>query len=508
MQSAVETLSPTRVRLTVEATFDELKPELDGAYRKIGQQVRVQGFRPGKVPPRILDQRVGRGAVLEEAVQEAVPRLYGEAVEETGISPVAQPAVEVTRLEDGTVLAFTAEVDVRPEITLPSYDGLAVTVDPVEVTDADVDEQVDALRERFASLTPVERSAADGDFLTLDLAATVDGEEVPGGTATGLSYQLGKGDLLPGIDEALQGVSAGDARTFQTDLVAGEYEGRTADVAVTVRAVNERSLPELTDAWAGDVAGLGSAQELRDDVRGRIESAKRMEQGVAARDKVLEALLEQVEVPLPESVLESETTFRRQTLQQQLSQSGLTLEGYLESEGKTEEEFDAELAEGAREAVRAQLVLDAVAEAEQVGITDAELSDQVVRRAQRAGVSPDEYASQVVQGGQLPVLVAEVRRGKALATVMAAATITDTNGAEVDLEALATDADAGVEVDEDGRRFHVHPDGAVHYLDDEPEAADGGTPAPETADAGTPDAGTPDAGTPDAGTPAEPPQQA
>ena len=469
MQSAVETLTPTRVRLTVEVPFAELKPELDSAYKKIGAQVRVQGFRPGKVPARILDQRVGRGAVIEEALQDAVPRLYGEAVEQSGVTPVAQPQVEVTRMDDGVELAFTAEVDVRPDIELPSYDDISVTVDTVEVTDAEVDEQVEALRERFGTLSPVERAASDGDFLTLDLVATVDGEEVPGGTAQGLSYQLGSGELLEGIDEALAGASAGDARTFQTALVAGELAGSTADVAVTVRAVNERSLPELTDQWASDTTGFETADAFRDDVRSRIDRAKRVQQGVEARDKVLEALLDRVEVPLPESVVTGEREFRRSTMQQQLTQSGLTVEGYLEAEGKTQEELDTELAESADGAVKAQLVLDAVADKEELGITDAELSDQVVRRAQRAGVQPQEFAQQVVQGGQLPALIAEVRRGKALAMVMEAATIVDEAGTPVDLEALREEPAAGpdVEVDDDGRPFHVHSDGAVHYLDEQ-----------------------------------------
>ncbi len=470
MQSAVETLSPTRVRLTVEVPFDELKPELDSAYKKIGSQVRVQGFRPGKVPARILDQRVGRGAVLEEALNEAVPRLYGEAVEQTGVTPVAPPQVDVTKLEDGVELAFTAEVDIRPEITLPAYDGLSVTVDPVEVSEEEVDEQVQALRERFGRLVPVERAAEDGDFLTLDLEATVDGAEVPGGTAQGLSYQLGSGEMLAGIDEALAGASAGEARTFSTPLVAGELAGQTADVAVTVRAVNERELPEVDDQWASDTTGFETAEEFRADVRARIDRAKRMQQGVEARDKVLEALLAQVEVPLPESVVASEVEWRRRSAQEQLTQGGLTMEGYLESEGKTAEEFETELAEGASEAVKAQLVLDAVADAEQLGVTDAELSEQVVRRAQRSGVSPDQLAQQLVSGGQLPMLVSEVRRGKALATVMEAATIQDTAGEAIDLEALRDESAPGasdVETDDDGRPFHVHADGAVHYLDEQ-----------------------------------------
>lgn len=470
MQSAVETLSPTRVRLTVEVPFAELKPELDGAYKKIGKQVRVQGFRPGKVPARILDQRVGRGAVIEEALSDAVPRLYGEAVEQSGVTPVAPPQVEVTRMDDGVELAFTAEVDVRPEITLPAYDGLSVTVDAVQVTEAEVEEQVESLRERFGTLVPVERVAADGDFLTLDLEATVDGEEVPGGTAQGLSYRLGSGELLEGIDEALAGAAAGDARTFQTALVAGELAGSSADVAVTVRAVNERELPEVDDQWASDTTGFETAEEFRADVRARIDRAKRLQQGVEARDKVLEALLAQVEVPLPESVVASEIEWRRRSMQEQLDRGGLTMEGYLEAEGKTADELESELTTGAGEAVKAQLVLDAVADAEDLDITDGELSDQVVRRAQRAGVPPEQLAQQLVQGGQLPMLVSEVRRGKALATVMAAATIVDDAGEPVDLEALQDDSPAtgpDVETDEDGRPFHVHADGAVHYLDEE-----------------------------------------
>ena len=470
MQSAVETLSPTRVKLTVEVPFDELKPELDSAYKKIGAQVKVQGFRPGKVPARILDQRVGRGVVLEEAVQEAIPRLYGEAVTDVGITPVAQPEVEVTKFADGDALEFTAEVDVRPEVTLPSYGGLSVTVDTAEVSDAEVDEQVLGLRERFASLSDVERAAGDGDFVTLDLVATVEGEEVAGGTASGLSYQVGSGQLLPGIDDAVTGASAGEERSFRSALVAGEHEGKTADVAVTVQAVQERTVPEADDAWASGSTGFDTYAALREDVVARIDRMKRLQQGVDARDKVLEALLEQVDVPLPKSVVDAELSWRQRTAQEQLTRSGAGLEAYLESEGKTNEEFEAELLDSAESAVKAQLVLDAVADAEELGVTDAELTEQVVRRAARAGVSPDQYAQQVVQAGQLTGLVAEVRRGKALATVMEAATITDSAGVAIDLEQLRDDMDspeADVEIDDEGRPYHVHEDGTVHHLDEQ-----------------------------------------
>ena len=469
MQSAVETLSPTRVKLTVEVPFPELEPELQAAYRTIGSQVRVQGFRPGKVPPAILDQRVGRGVVLEEAVQQALPRLYGEAVESSGVSPVGRPEVDITELADREKLTFTAEVDVRPEITLPAFDGLSVTVDDAVVSDADVDEQLLSLRERFASLTPVERAAQTGDFLVLDLQARVDGEDVPGGSATDLSYELGKDDLLDGLDAAVEGASAGETRTFTTTLLAGEHEGREAEVEVTVKSVNERALPEVDDDFASGV-GFESAEALVADVRGRLERMKQLQQGVDARDKVLEALLAQVEVPLPPSVVEAEDEFRTEQVKQQLAQAGLTLDLYLEQEGKNEEEFAEEVRTGAEQAVKAQLVLDAVADQEQVGVSDAELTDLVVRRAQQAGVSPDEYAQQVVQSGQLAGLVSEARRGKALAVVMSAATVTDASGGVVDLEALrgslAPQVEDDVQTDESGRRYHVHDDGTVHYLSD------------------------------------------
>jgi trigger factor len=473
VQSAVETLSPTRVRLTVTVPFDELKPELDAAYKKVGSQVRVQGFRPGKVPPRVLDQRVGRGVVLDEAVNSAIPRLYGEALEAEDLAPVSQPELNVTEFADGDKLAFTAEVDIRPHFDVPAFDSLSVTVDDVVVDEAKVDEQLEGLRERFAKLSPVERAAADGDYVTIDLAATVDGDEVPGGTASGLSYQVGAGDLLDGIDDALRGASAGDAKTFQTKLVAGEFEGREAEVALTVRAVQERELPTLDDAWATESTGFESLDALKADIRSRLDRVQRLEQGVAARDKVLEALLGQVEVPLPESVVETEVEWRRRAAEDQLTRAGGDLAAYLETEGKTEEEFESELQSGAREAVKAQLVLDAIADQEELGVNDAELTDQVVRRAARAGVSPDQYAQSLVQSGQLSGLISEVRRGKALATVMEAATIQDASGNTVDLEQLRDDmsgpagAGADTQMDDDGRPYHVHDDGAVHYLDED-----------------------------------------
>src|SRR5438270_5897471 len=244
MKSAVETLSPTRVKLTVEVPFDELKPSLDSAYKKIGQQVRVKGFRPGKVPPQMIDQYVGRGAVLDEAVQDAIPRLYGEAVRENEVDILGHPEIEVTQFNDGDQLVFTAEVDVRPEITLPDYDQLPVTVDDAGVSDADVDEQLGNLRERFATLKTAERPVESGDYVSLDLAATVDGEPIEDATANNLSYEVGSDSLVSGLDEALAGLSAGESKEFETQLRAGEHGGRTASATVTVRTVKQKDVPE------------------------------------------------------------------------------------------------------------------------------------------------------------------------------------------------------------------------------------------------------------------------
>ncbi|HVE75065.1 MAG TPA: trigger factor [Mycobacteriales bacterium] len=454
MQSAVETLSPTRVRLAIEAPFAELKPELDEAYRTIGRQVKVQGFRPGKVPPRILDQRVGRAAVLEEAVNHAVSRLYGEAVQEAELVAIGQPDVDITEFTDGERLAFTAEVDVRPEITLPSYDALEVTVDAAEVSAEAIDEQLTSLRERFARLRPVERAATDDDYVTLDLVATIDGEEVPGGTATGLSYRVGAGDLLDGLDDAVRGAKASDARAFTTELVGGEYAGRTADVAVTVTAVNERDLPEADDAWAVEATGFADLTELRTDITNRLTRVRRLEQGLQARDRALEALLAQVEVPVPDSLVKAEVEWRRRDAQQ-----------------AGDAPDDATLRHGAEQSIKAQFVLDTIADREEIAVTDADLSDQVVRRAQRAGVSPDDYAQRLVDAGLLPGLLQEIRRGKALAAVLESAKVTDSAGASVDLNALRDDLSTGPATptfaDEDGRSYHVHPDGERHYLDEE-----------------------------------------
>jgi trigger factor len=444
VKTTVETVSETRVKLTVEVEPAELKPSLDAAYKAIAQQVRVPGFRPGKVPPPIIDRQVGRAVVVEQAIQDAVPQFYTDAVRENDIKVLGQPDVDVTQYNDGENLVFTAEVDVRPEITIPSYEDIAVTVDAAVPSDEDIDEQIDALRERFATLTTVERAAEVGDYVSIDLSATIDGEDVPDANAKGLSYEVGSGTLVQGLDDELTGAAAGETSTFTTELPAGENEGNEALVTVVVNGVKTKELPPLDDDFAQLASEFDTLDELRADMSERLGRVRVREQAVQARDKVLEAILEKVEIPVPDDVVKAEAQFRRDTANQQLQAAGLSLEAYLEAEGSDVEKFETELYDGAVTSMKARLLLDAVADAEKFEVNDQELSDQVVRHAQRSGVRPEQfqqYANQLVQGGHLPSLVGEVLREKALTVLVDAATITDTNGAPVDLKALeATEA--------------------------------------------------------------------
>ncbi|SDZ46716.1 trigger factor [Micromonospora pattaloongensis] len=436
MKSTVETLSPTRVRLAIEVPFAELEPSLKKAYREIAQQVSVPGFRRGKIPAAVIDQRVGRGAVLNEAVQEAIPENILAAVREHEVKTLGRPEVNITDFSDGEPLKFTAEVDVRPEITLPDLSTIEVTVDELQIADSEIDDQVNGLRERFATLKTVERAAQDGDYVQIDLAATVDGEEVPGGSATNISHEVGSKQLLPGLDEVLVGLSAGDSTSFVTQLVGGDFAGRDADVAVTVRTVKEKQLPELDDEFAQMASEFDTLEELRNDLRERVTRAKRVEQIYAARDKALEQLVAAAEVPAPEGVVREEVEARKQAMVDQLERIGASLEEYLAAEEKTEEQIDAELNEAAADGVKVQLVLDTLADAEDVQVSDDEFGHEIVHRAQRAGMAPQQYYDQLVRSGAAGAVFGDVRRGKALASVMERVKITDSAGNPVTMEAL------------------------------------------------------------------------
>ncbi|MDP4689356.1 MAG: trigger factor [Candidatus Nanopelagicales bacterium] len=419
MKSTAETLSPTRVKLTVEVPFEELAPSLDTAYKTIAKQISIPGFRKGKVPSRVIDQRVGRAAVLEEAVNEILPMAYEDALRENSVSPLGRPEIEVTELNDGESLTFVAEVDVRPEFDLPDYAGIVVEVDDAEVTDENVDEQLLALRGRFASLSPVERAAADGDVLLVDImGAEADGSAVEDLSGQALSYELGTDGMLPGFDDAVRGASAGETRTFDFTPEGGEYVDRLLTVNATVAAVRERVLPEANDDFAQLASEFDTVDELREDIRTRLGRVRVLEQGMQARGKVHEALLASVDFPLPEGVIRQE------------------VDEHFADGHAGDDAHRAEVEQGASDGLRSRLLLDRIAEAEEVSVGESELSSWLLQNAPRYGMAPDAFAQALVQAGQLPMAIGDIRRAKALAVVTQKARVVDASGRTVDLESL------------------------------------------------------------------------
>lgn len=440
MKSTTENLSPTRVKLTIEVPFEEFSSSLEKAYRTIGSQIQVPGFRKGKVPAAIVDQRVGRGAVLDEALNAALPGWYSEAVAEAGLQPLSQPEIDLAKFVDGEDIAITAEFDVRPAIELPDLSTVSVEVATAEVGEADVDEQIEALRQRFATFTTAERAAAEGDALTIDLAAAhKDGTAIEAATAEGLPYTVGSEAMLDGLDEAVTGLSAGETTTFSTTLVGGELKGTEVDVTVTVTEVKQTELPEVDEEFVQMVSEFDTVDELRADLTERVTRGKRMEQAAEARDLVLEELIGAVEVPLPEDLVTTEIAARREQMDSQLAAAGLTLDAYLADEEQTIDEFEAELERTVRDSITAQFILDQVVETEEFNIDDNELSQHIFRRAQQSGQDPSAYIQHIMQHNHVPEMIGEVMRGKALAHLVEGATVKDAAGTVIDLSRLQAD---------------------------------------------------------------------
>ncbi|EFQ83647.1 trigger factor [Aeromicrobium marinum DSM 15272] len=449
MKSTTENLSPTRVKLTIEVPFEEFTPSLEQAYKTIGAQIQVPGFRKGKVPAAIVDQRIGRGAVLDEAINSALPGWYSAAVAETKLQPLSQPEIDLAKFDDGQDIEVVAEFDVRPAIELPDISTIEVSVSDATVGDDDVDEQIEALRQRFATFTVVERAAAEGDALTIDLsAAEKDGTAIEAATAEGMPYTIGAGTMLDGLDEAVTGLSAGETATFGTTLVGGELKGQEVDVTVTVTEVKQTELPDLDEEFVQMASEFDTVDEMRADLTEKVTRGKRMEQAAEARDLVLEEIIGRVEAPLPEDIVSAELTGRRQQIEQQLAQAGLTFEGYLEDEGQTAEEFEAELERSVRDSITAQFILDQVVEANEIGIDDNELSQHIFRRAQQSGQDPSSYIQHIMEHNHVPEMVSEVLRGKALASLVEGAKVVDGSGNPVDLANLKADGSLGGPDDE------------------------------------------------------------
>ena len=430
MKSSVEVLSPTRIRLDVEVTYAEIEPHVANAYKKVAAQVNIPGFRKGKIPAAMIDQRVGRGAVIDEAINTAIPEFYGQAAREHTVAVIGRPEVDVKEFIDNDKLVFTVEVDVRPEVKLPDFSKITIEVDDVVVADADVDEQVESLRTRFGTLTTVEREVKKGDFTTLDLTAYIDGQEVDGGQANDISYEVGSATMIDGLDDELIGMKAGDVKRFDTQLV-GQQEGEKGEVEATVKAVKERELPPVDDSFAQLASEFDTLAELKADFVTRLQRVKKMEQGAQARDRLVEKLLAENEIPVPDHLVE------------------LEVNDHLEGEGRLEDaEHRAEVDGQVRSSLKSDFLLDAIVATEDVQVTEIELTEYLVRTSQRYGMAPQQFAEELQKAGQIQQLVAEVTRAKALASVLGRITVKDVSGNVIDLEALAPQANPADLVEE------------------------------------------------------------
>ena len=422
MKSSVEVLSPTRVRLDVEVAYSELESHVANAYKKVAAQVNIPGFRKGKIPAAMIDQRVGRGAVIDEAINTALPEFYGQAAREHKVAVIGRPEVDVKEFVDNDKLVFTVEVDIRPEVKLPDFSKITIEVDDVKVEDSDVDEQIESLRTRFGTLTTVEREIKMGDFATLDMTAFIDGAEVDGGQANDISYEVGSDKMIDGLDEILIGMKTGDVKQFETQLV-GQQEGEKGEVKATVKAVKERELPPVDDAFAKLASEFDTLAELKADFVVRLERVKKMEQGAQARDRLVEKLLADNEIPVPDNLVE------------------LEVNDHLGGEGRMEDaEHRAEVDGQVRASLKSDFLLDAIVQTEDVQITEIELTEYLVRTSQRYGMAPQQFAEELQKAGQIQQLVAEVTRAKALASVLGRITVKDASGNVIDLEALAPKA--------------------------------------------------------------------
>lgn len=418
MKSAVESLSPTRVRISIDVDFTDLEPHVTAAYQALSERIVIPGFRKGKVPRQMIDQRVGRGTVLDEAINSALPEFYSQAARENDVLVVGRPTVDIKELKDNELVKFEVEVDIRPEISLPDFSSIDIKVDDVSVTDKDVEEQLESLRLRFGTLTTVEKTVETGDFVSIDLVAKVEGKEVEGGTANGISYEVGSNRMIDGLDEALVGMNAGDTKSFNTQLV-GMQEGETGEVEVRVEAVKKRELPDLNDEFAKLASEFDNLDELRADLRERLARVKAMEQGAQARDNLLKHLLDTIEIPVPENLVEEE------------------VHSHLEKEDRLEDDVHRkEVTEEINRSVRADFLLDSIVKAEEVQVSEGELTEYLVRTAARYGMTPEQFANQITQGGQVAALMAEVARTKALAIALEKVKITDASGNQVDLSKL------------------------------------------------------------------------
>ena len=418
MKTTVERLTPTRVKLSIEVTPEEFKPSLDHAYEHIAETVNIPGFRKGKIPAAILDQRVGRPAILAHAINDGLDSIYRSAIEAEKLRPLGQPSADVKEAPDEKTFAgnlvVEIEVEVRPEINLPEYKGMKVTVDVIKVGEIEVDAEIDRLRSRFGTLTTVDRPAQKGDFTSIDLVASVDGKQID--QAQSISYEIGSDSLLDGIDDALDTLTAGETTTFKSKLVGGDRAGQEAEITVTLNAVKERELPALDDDWAQMASEFDTVKDLKASIEDQIRKSKSYTQGLQARELLTEELLKLVDVPVSEELINAD------------------VERHLEGEGRQlDDAHRAEVVIESTKSFQVQMLLDAIAEAEQVRVNENELLQYLMQASQSYGMDPNEFVKTVDEQGQIPSFVAEVARRKALSVVLENAKVSDSSGKSVDL---------------------------------------------------------------------------
>ncbi len=442
MKSTVEQLSPTRVRINVEVPFGELKPDFDRAYKELAKQVRLPGFRPGKAPAKLLEARVGKEAILDQVINEALPSRYGQAVTESDVRPLGQPEIDVTNKVYGEDLVFTAEVDVRPDFTLPDLSALKITVDPIKVGDEDVDTELQNLRARFGTLKGVERAVATGDFVSIDLKATIDGEDVPEASTEGLSHEVGSGQLIDGLDDAIVGLSAGESKVFTTELAAGPHAGKEAEVTVTVGSVKERELPEPDDEFAQLASEFDTIDELKANLSEQVSRVKRAQQAEEIRGAAIEALLDGVDMPLPEAIVQAQVDSTIHNALHGLDHDEAKLAEALEKQGTTREKFDADARTEAEKAIKTQLLLDALGDDLDIQVGQEDLTERLVTTSRQYGIQPQELLGYLQQQNQLPAMFADVRRGKTIAAAVEAATVSDSDGNVIDTSEFFGSRDA------------------------------------------------------------------
>ena len=419
MKSSVEKISPTRIKLSIDVEISELKPYIDSAYKTISERLNIPGFRKGHIPPAMVDQRVGRAGVIDEAITASLSPLYSQAIKDNEIHVIGRPTVEITSVKEDEGFSFTSEVDVRPELTLPNFSEITLTVDDVEATEEEINIQIEQLRTHFGTLTTVEKKIESGDFVAINLLAKINGEEIEGGTANDISYEVGTNQMVDGMDEAIIGLSAGEKTTFDTQLV-GQKDGEKGTVTVEINAVKKRDLPELNEDFAKLASEFETLAELRADISQRVLKMKKVNQGTQARDLLVEKLTKDIQIPLPQNVIDDEVN------------------AHLEGEGRLEDDkHRAEVTEEVTTSLTREILFDNIIQAEQVSVNENELTEYLFRASQRYGMTPEQFIKEVTDANQVTTMVAEVARAKALAGVLARVKVVTTSGKPVDLEDLA-----------------------------------------------------------------------